>query len=113
MKNVTIFLISALFCMFFLISCGDAKEQKINELKQQIQIEQQMKEKAQQQIQIEQQMKEKAQQDVEKVKSNFSLLTGISITIGILALVIGVAMGSKARRDANSQSIMNEDKSDG
>lgn len=98
MKRVLIFFMSTSICMFFLISCGDDKEQKINEL--------------QHQIQIEQQMKEKAQQDAAKVESNFNLLIGISIAIAILVLIIGVAMGSRARKDANKQSIMNEGKSD-
>jgi len=73
-------------------------EQKIKELQHQIQI-------AQQHVQI-------AQQHAAKAESNFNLLIGISITIAILVLIIGVAMGSKARKDANKQSIMNEGKSD-
>lgn len=98
MKRMVVFCISISICMFFLISCGDDKEQKIKEL--------------QHQIQIEQQIKEKAQQDAAKVESNFNLLIGISIAIAFLVLIIGVAMGSKARKDANKQSIMNEGKSD-
>jgi len=40
------------------------------------------------------------------------LLIGLSIAIGVLALIIGVAMGSKTRKDANKQSIRYEGKSD-
>ena len=105
MKRMVVFFISITICMFFLNSCGEDKEQKIKELQHQIKIEQQMKEKAQQD-------KEKAQQDAAKIESNFNLLIGISIAITILVLIIGVAMGSKARKDANKQSIMNGGKSD-
>lgn len=98
MKRVLIFFMSTSICVFFLISCGDDKEQKINELEHQIQIEQQMK--------------EKAQQDAAKANSNLNSLIGISIAFAIVVLIIGVAMGSRARKDANKQSIMNEGKSD-
>lgn len=105
MKRVLIFFMSTSICVFFLISCGDDKEQKINELEHQIQIEQQMKEKAQQDA-------AKAQQDAAKANSTLNSLIGISIAFAIVVLIIGVAMGSRARKDANKQSIMNEGKSD-
>ena len=97
MKRMVVIFISISICMFFLNSCGDDKEQKIKELRHQIQIEQQMK--------------EKARQDAAQTESNFNLFIGISIAIVILVLIVGVAMGSKARKDANEQSIMNDGKS--
>ncbi len=82
-------LLALSFCTTFLVSCGEDKEQKIQEL--------------QKQVKNEQQMKEKAQHDAEKSNSLFNLLLGISIAITLIALIIGVAMGSKTRKDANSQ----------
>ena len=98
MKRIFILLVSISICMFVLTSCGEDNEQKINEL--------------QHQIQIEKQAKEIALQHAAKSESNLNLLIGLSIAIGVLALIIGVAMGSKTRKDANKQSIRYEGKSD-
>lgn len=105
MKRLFIILISFSICIFLLNSCRDNNEQKIKELQHQIQVEKQMKDKAQQ-------AKEIVQQHVAQAESNFNLLIGISIALMVLALIIGVAIGSKARKDANKQSIMSEGKSD-
>lgn len=80
MKRLTAMLVFA--SLVFLFSCGGSQEQTIRELRQQIQVERQM---------------------AQRVKTAFNLLLGISIAGAVAALLIGVAMGSKARNDAENQ----------
>ena len=99
MKKIFIVLLALSICSVFFISCGEDKEQKIQEL--------------QKQVQIEKQMKEKAQQDDKKSKTTLNLLIGISIAVALIALIIGVAMGSKARKDAKAQGNAERRENDG
>lgn len=57
----------------------------------------------QNQVQVEKEIKEKAQQDSQKSKNSLNLLIGFSITGGLIALIIGVALGSKSRKDLDAQ----------
>lgn len=82
--------------MFFLASCGEDRDQTIKELRQQIQTERQITEKARQNSAI-------AQQDAASAKSSLNLLLGIGVAAIVLALLIGVALGSKARNDARNR----------
>ena len=95
-KLFTVFLAISIF-LVFIISCGEDKEQKIQELQKQVQIEKQNYEK-------EQKARNIAQQEAAKSKSSFNLLIGISVALVMIALIIGVVMGSKSRKAANVQS---------
>lgn len=96
MKHIFFILLSISICLIFLISCGEDKDTKIKELQHQVQIEKQLKE-------IERQAKDTAQRDADKWQDMFNLLIGLGIAIVIISLLTGVAMGSKARKDAKNQ----------
>jgi len=86
MKKHIVILLLISICSIFLISCD---EEQIIQL--------------QNQVQIEKQIKEKAQQDSQESKNSFNLMIGLSIAGGIFALITGVAMGSKSRKNAKTQ----------
>ena len=96
MKKLVIILLVLSIYLILLISCEEG--QIIQEL--------------QKQIQIEKQVKEKAQQDAVKSRNTLNLLIGFSIAVVMVALVIGVAMGSKSRKDANAQKIVERREND-
>jgi len=96
MKKLFVVLLALSFCTTLLVSCGEDKEQKIQDLQKQVQIEKQKYEK-------EQKARDIAQQEAAKSKSSFNLLIGISVAIALIALIIGVAMGSKSRKAVNFQ----------
>ena len=96
MKRSIILLLALSIYLILLISCEE--EQIVQEL--------------QKQIQIEKQIKEKAQQDAVKSRNSLNLLIGFSIAVVLIALIIGVAMGSKARKDANVQKIVERREND-
>ena len=90
---------------------------KINNLENQLQYERQMKESLQtkisqleKQFQADVQMRENAEKDKEsaqqltvKAENSRSLWMGISATIGLVCLLIGLSMWLKARRPAKIQ----------
>lgn len=86
MKKHIVILLLISICSIFLISCD---EEEIIQL--------------QNQVQIEKQIKEKAQQDSQESKNSFNLLIGFSIAVMLAALIIGVAIGSKSRKDLDTQ----------
>jgi len=90
MKKIVAIVLILSICPLFLISCGESKEQKIKEL--------------QKQVQAEQKAKEIAEKKADKTKSIFNLWVGIGFALVLIALIIGVAMGSKTRKDANNKS---------
>lgn len=96
MKRSIIVLLALSIYLILVISCEE--EQIIQEL--------------QKQIQIEKQIKEKAQQDAVKSRNTLNLLIGFSIAVVLIALIIGVAMGSKSRKDANAQKIVERREND-
>lgn len=96
MKRLFMVLLTLSFCTTLLVSCGEDKEQKIQDLQEQVQIEKQKYEK-------EQKARDIAQQEAAKSKSSFYLVIGISVVIALIALIGGVAMGSKSRKAVNFQ----------
>ena len=92
MKKIFTVLLAISICSVFIISCGEDKDQKIQEL--------------QKQVQVEKQARDIAQQEAAKSRGSFNLLIGISIALALIALIIGVVMGSKSRKAANIQSNM-------
>lgn len=94
MKKIFISLFTILVCIMFIASCGEDKDKK----------------ELQKNIQEEQEAKEAAQQEAAESKSLFNFFIGISVAVTLIALIVGVAMGSKARKDANVQSTSKEDK---
>ena len=91
MKKIFVVVLILSIGSSFLISCGENEESKIKELKQQVQIEKRAK--------------VIAQKNAAEAKSSLNLLIGLSIAVVLIALVIGVAMGSKARKKAKKQNI--------
>jgi len=93
MKKIFIIALFLSICSFFLIQCENCKDKdkEIQELKQQL---------------------EKKTRAATESKSLFYLLIGISIAFVLIAIIIGVAMGSKARKDANNQSNFEKGDSD-
>ena len=85
MKKIFIVLLALSIFSVLLISCD---EERIQEL--------------QEQVSIEKQMKMEFQKDAENSKNSQYLLIGISIAGVIIAIVLGVAMGSKARKDVDA-----------
>jgi len=97
MKNLFAVLLAISIFSVFITSCGEDKEQKLQELQKQVQIEKQNYEK-------EKQARDIAQQEAAKSKSAFNLLIGISVALILIALIIGVVMGSTSRKASNVKS---------
>jgi hypothetical protein len=97
MKKIFTVLLAISIFSVLIISCGEDKEQKIQELQKQVQIEKQNYEK-------EQKARDIAQQEAANSKSSLYLLIGISAVFVLIALFTGVALGSKARQAVNVKS---------
>ena len=85
MKKIFIVLLALSICSVFLISCDEERIQALQE-----------------QVHIEKQSKMEFQKDAENSKNSLYLLVGISIAGVLIAMIIGVAMGSKSRKDLDT-----------
>jgi len=91
MKKIFVAVLILSICSSFVISCDKDNDVKIKELKQQVQIEKRAR--------------ETAQNNASEAKSSLNLLIGLSIAVALFSLLVGVAMGSKARKEAKRQNI--------
>ena len=89
MKKHLILLLALSICIALSVSCSKEKDKKIEQLRQQVQVETEKK--------------ETAQQAAQKIKNTLSLMIGINIASVLIAGIIGIAVGSKARQDAIAQ----------
>lgn len=94
MKKLISVSLIIIFCLFFSASCGEDNSETVETLQKQIQKERQAREAAEKKVM-------EAQKEVSETKSSFYLWVGIGVSLIILALLFGVAMGSKAKKDAN------------
>jgi hypothetical protein len=86
MKKSFVLLLAILICSTFLTSCKNEPGQSVKELQKQVQIEKRKTEAAQ----------------LEAAKSNRLMFIGITMAVALIALFAGVAIGSKARKDARA-----------
>lgn len=100
MSNQLSLMIAMAMFLVLLSSCGEnrelkSKEAELNKIEAQLQIQKQ-------QLQMEKQKNDILQKDKSDLSKTIYLVAGLAVSLILLAIIIGVAMTSKAKKDAFS-----------
>jgi len=95
------------------VSCGSREQSQVEQEKALRQrVEEQAKQVEEDLIKA-REVSQRAYEEAVRAKQERSLMIGLGIACGVIALVVGTAMGSKARRDARNQRQHSEKEGNG